>query len=176
MNKPKYLTNQITQAQYYNASQICVLIKLTQVNLNQYLLVNFKESSNKLKIIPQERYSVQKAILHTEDNLIPNKSGNNSSKQFYSETKIEDKQNTSLFSSDKPSMKKICCNCKKSQCIKLYCECFVRQEFCSGCNCVNCLNIEENKTEIDKIVRTTLDRNPKAFEAKIASDAIIVAK
>jgi Tesmin/TSO1-like CXC domain, cysteine-rich domain len=33
------------------------------------------------------------------------------------------------------------CNCKKSRCLKLYCECFQRKERCGSiCNCVNCLN------------------------------------
>ena len=34
------------------------------------------------------------------------------------------------------------CKCKKSRCLKLYCECFAAKEFCtgSGCQCLNCLN------------------------------------
>lgn len=32
------------------------------------------------------------------------------------------------------------CKCKKSRCLKLYCECFAAKEFCTGCQCVNCLN------------------------------------
>ena len=32
------------------------------------------------------------------------------------------------------------CKCKKSRCLKLYCECFAAKEFCTGCLCVNCLN------------------------------------
>lgn len=67
------------------------------------------------------------------------------------------------------NIRKICCNCKKSQCLKLYCECFARQEFCGGCNCINCLNIEEFQAERDKAVKQTLERNPNAFEAKIAA-------
>ncbi len=62
----------------------------------------------------------------------------------------------------------ICCNCKKSQCLKLYCECFANKTFCHGCNCVNCLNTEENATERDKAMKATLERNPTAFDPKIA--------
>ncbi len=73
----------------------------------------------------------------------------------------------------KPGEKKylrrnICCNCKKSQCLKLYCECFASKTFCHGCNCINCLNIKENQTERDKAMRATLERNPVAFDPKIA--------
>ena len=81
----------------------------------------------------------------------------------------EEKQTSGLLNAGKFS-RKICCNCKKSQCIKLYCECFVRQAFCSGCNCVNCLNIEENRVERDKAMQSTLERNPTAFDAKIAQE------
>jgi hypothetical protein len=34
------------------------------------------------------------------------------------------------------------CNCKKSKCLKLYCECFAASEYCdAGCNCLDCKNI-----------------------------------
>jgi hypothetical protein len=64
--------------------------------------------------------------------------------------------------------KKMCCNCKKSHCLKLYCECFVNKGYCSGCNCVNCLNTEENKAVREKAMQSTLERNPVAFDPKIA--------
>ena len=33
------------------------------------------------------------------------------------------------------------CNCEKSQCLKLYCECFSRNELCNKfCNCRDCKN------------------------------------
>ena len=71
----------------------------------------------------------------------------------------------------RPGQKRlICCNCKKSQCLKLYCECFANKVFCQGCNCVSCANIKENKVERDKAMRTTLERNPVAFDPKIACD------
>ena len=68
------------------------------------------------------------------------------------------------------SKRPVCCNCKKSQCLKLYCECFANKMFCHGCNCVNCLNIEENKAERDKAMKVTLERNPTAFDPKIAKE------
>ena len=35
------------------------------------------------------------------------------------------------------------CNCTKSQCLKLYCQCFAKLMFCGpNCNCNDCLNLE----------------------------------
>ena len=36
------------------------------------------------------------------------------------------------------------CNCKKSKCLKLYCECYAAGVFCRDCNCSNCLNKPED--------------------------------
>jgi hypothetical protein len=36
------------------------------------------------------------------------------------------------------------CHCKKSQCLKLYCDCFANGAFCSGCACLDCRNVEAN--------------------------------
>lgn len=33
------------------------------------------------------------------------------------------------------------CNCKRSRCLKLYCECFAAGVFCKQCNCCHCLNV-----------------------------------
>jgi hypothetical protein len=32
------------------------------------------------------------------------------------------------------------CNCKKSKCLKLYCECFASELYCDACNCSECHN------------------------------------
>ncbi|XP_061589305.1 protein lin-54 homolog [Cololabis saira] len=59
------------------------------------------------------------------------------------------------------------CNCTKSQCLKLYCDCFANGEFCNNCNCNNCFNNLEHETERLKAIKTCLDRNPAAFKPKI---------
>lgn len=62
---------------------------------------------------------------------------------------------------------KIVCNCKKSKCLKLYCDCFALGNVCGPeCNCLECSNIEGNedrKVAVDQI----LERNPQAFLPKI---------
>ena len=43
------------------------------------------------------------------------------------------------------------CNCERSMCLKMYCQCFTAGRYCSNCNCVNCRNLQGNvhlKTKI----------------------------
>ena len=66
------------------------------------------------------------------------------------------------------SKKKVCCNCKKSRCLKLYCDCFARGKGCTKeCNCQNCLNNESNVEERKTAMLNTLERNPVAFKPKV---------
>ena len=60
------------------------------------------------------------------------------------------------------------CRCKKSKCLKLYCECFANSMFCNDtCVCLECRNdiqhMELRKTVISKILK----RNPGAFRPKV---------
>ncbi|XP_072352450.1 protein lin-54 homolog [Scyliorhinus torazame] len=59
------------------------------------------------------------------------------------------------------------CNCTKSQCLKLYCDCFANGEFCNNCNCTNCFNNLEHEAERQKAIKACLDRNSEAFKPKI---------
>ncbi|XP_010280520.1 PREDICTED: tesmin-like, partial [Phaethon lepturus] len=45
------------------------------------------------------------------------------------------------------------CNCTKSQCLKLYCDCFANGDFCNNCNCNNCYNNQLNETERFKAIK-----------------------
>jgi hypothetical protein len=59
------------------------------------------------------------------------------------------------------------CSCPRSNCIKLYCDCFKAGSPCSGsCSCINCKNTEE-ETRVDgeriRAIKNTLARNPRAF-------------
>ncbi|XP_058545918.1 tesmin isoform X2 [Neofelis nebulosa] len=59
------------------------------------------------------------------------------------------------------------CNCTKSQCLKLYCDCFASGDFCHDCNCNNCCNDLRHEVQRLKAIKACLDRNPEAFQPKI---------
>ena len=56
------------------------------------------------------------------------------------------------------------CNCSKSQCLKLYCDCFANGEFCQDCTCKDCFNNLENEDERQRAIKSCLERNPNAFK------------
>lgn len=63
------------------------------------------------------------------------------------------------------------CHCKRSKCLKLYCECFSANVLCSGCKCTNCENTGEHSNERRKAVQYKLSRNKTAFDSKFKASA-----
>ncbi|KAM3918938.1 tesmin-like, partial [Leptodactylus fuscus] len=86
--------------------------------------------------------------------------------------RFADELNTQLpfylyYSSVEDTKSKKPCSCSKTQCLKLYCECFASGEFCSNCNCNNCYNNTYHELERCKAVKAYLDKNPETFQPKI---------
>lgn len=55
------------------------------------------------------------------------------------------------------------CNCKKSKCLKLYCECFSKGRLCSSlCNCTDCCNREPDCKLRKLALRNTYLKSHKA--------------
>ena len=65
------------------------------------------------------------------------------------------------------------CTCKKSKCLKLYCQCFASSLRCNKekCVCVSCENFEGNENKIQYAKSVILERNPRAFENKFRNDS-----
>ena len=59
------------------------------------------------------------------------------------------------------------CTCKKSKCLKLYCQCFAAKAMCEDrCRCFDCKNNASNAKERTNAIQSILLRNPTAFETK----------
>jgi len=63
------------------------------------------------------------------------------------------------------------CRCSKTQCLKLYCDCFQSGKIClSTCSCLNCLNTKDESGPFGKrtmAIRDILKRRPDAFERRV---------
>lgn len=83
---------------------------------------------------------------------------------YVGEPKLEEK-----FIEEK-ERKKYSCNCKRSKCLKLYCDCFANGEFCVDCNCQGCSNVIGNEAEIKRAFNEIKDKNPIAMKFNISDD------
>lgn len=62
------------------------------------------------------------------------------------------------------------CNCKKSKCLKKYCECFAGQAYCSDeCRCQACCNTVEHEDLRSKAIEEMKRKDSDAFEQKTSS-------
>ena len=59
------------------------------------------------------------------------------------------------------------CTCKKSKCLKLYCQCFASSTTCGArCKCLECNNKSSYPGAIEEARKAILERNPAAFDEK----------
>ncbi|KAG5061653.1 hypothetical protein JHK87_002682 [Glycine soja] len=60
------------------------------------------------------------------------------------------------------------CNCKKSKCLKLYCECFAAGVYCiEPCSCQDCFNKPIHEDTVLQTRKQIESRNPLAFAPKV---------
>nr|XP_010914918.1 CRC domain-containing protein TSO1 isoform X1 [Elaeis guineensis] len=60
------------------------------------------------------------------------------------------------------------CNCKRSKCLKLYCDCFAGGTFCTeACACQECFNRPEHEDTVRETRQQIESRNPLAFAPKV---------
>ncbi|KAM1720557.1 hypothetical protein ACFX12_022207 [Malus domestica] len=64
------------------------------------------------------------------------------------------------------------CNCKKSKCLKLYCECFAAGVYCiEPCSCQECFNKPIHEDTVLATRKQIESRNPLAFAPKVIRNA-----
>lgn len=77
---------------------------------------------------------------------------------------------------NQPVIQRPTCNCKKTKCIKLYCDCFTLGFGCGPeCNCQDCCN-KMDREERKGAIETILGRNPNAFKPKIQGETRVHSK
>jgi hypothetical protein len=136
-------------------------------------------SSNKQsKRIDYGFSSVRKAILNSP--LAANQNSSFSSSKILKEKqkieKLKSKRKMSKMSiestkdvpeSDELEEGRVTCHCKKSKCLKLYCECFRQGLLCEkSCGCIDCHNKPGNTQLVEYIKSKRLSKNPHTFESK----------
>lgn len=62
------------------------------------------------------------------------------------------------------------CRCKKSLCLKLYCECFAAGVYCFACSCRSCHNTTQHQAEVTEQRLRIMQRDPDAFSTKLRPD------
>jgi len=112
-----------------------------------------------MAVAPPSRYTPSAASRKPTGALSP------ANKAPMSAGKKEDKENAKGTSQPK---RRGPCNCKKSKCLKLYCECFSAEMTCDGCNCVGCHNTPAYSELREKAIKDIRSKNPHAFKQRIA--------
>lgn len=83
-------------------------------------------------------YTTSIPPINTRNSTLPNNL--TETKRIIQDNNLTENKNEkkNLFYTDFHSGYK--CNCSKTGCNRLYCECYANGRFCSNCNCVNCQN------------------------------------
>lgn len=69
------------------------------------------------------------------------------------------------------------CNCKKSKCLKLYCECFAAGVYCvEPCACQDCFNKPIHEDTVLATRKQIESRNPLAFAPKVIRNADTISE
>ena len=72
------------------------------------------------------------------------------------------------------SVKPLQCNCKRTRCLKMYCDCFRFKKYCTAiCNCGECANVPEHEDIRQAAIESIVGRNPEAFKPKVRPGVIL---
>ena len=68
------------------------------------------------------------------------------------------------------TLKKNCCSCKQSHCLKLYCECFKMEVYCIDCTCPQCFNRENFEVLRQQSINHLKNKSKHAFKSVVTKD------
>lgn len=123
-----------------------------------------------LKLIKDENINISNEkdqflkLINSSTVVVPE----NKKKMLFLSKKLSDC--TMINNSQKKEIKKNCCSCKKSSCLKLYCECFKNQDYCESCTCPNCLNKESFEVIRQQSITHLKHKSKHAFKSIIVED------
>ncbi|KAL4506448.1 hypothetical protein ABPG72_000019 [Tetrahymena utriculariae] len=137
-------------------------------------------TANKLNIPLSMTTSVNNAIVEEKERDLNDRNLQNS-KDSNSDDEAYDNSNKQAVNIDMQEFarKVDFCKCKKSKCLKLYCECFLRGNYCNDqCICTDCGNNDKNLDEREKAIEEAKTRNSDAFNLKfqILNNATVTHK
>lgn len=157
--------------------------EISFLNLTPVLLKN-SQTSKKFSEInhPNDSYKTPKTQrMDSSEKNMRNRgstiSKNGSNVKDFSDVDIKEIVDSKIkeYQNSNPIKKNlISCNCKRSRCVKLYCECFSAGRTCKDCNCVDCDNTSLNEKERYTTMLSLIEKNSFAFKPKVEEEALIV--
>lgn len=126
--------------------------RMSEISNNQQIETDniYKEETDSTK--PSTKNSENKILYLKGRNVSHTELKNNQEFNIIPPTvKISNSRKMSSNSLDSRTV----CNCKNSQCLKLYCECFSTMSYCDPklCSCKNCMNTVENEVKLHNIIK-----------------------
>ncbi|RID71978.1 hypothetical protein BRARA_C03888 [Brassica rapa] len=164
------------------SSSSCVVPPSTGLHLNTAFAVSSKDT-NEYSLSANIKVGLQNStppVLHSHDIFRENETG-----EAAGQSVVEEVQKSSLalveMNQSSPKKKRLksdqagegessCkrCHCKKSKCLKLYCECFASGVYCIvSCSCVDCFNKPIHEDTVLATRKQIESRNPIAFAPKV---------
>nr|GMD70456.1 protein tesmin/TSO1-like CXC 2 isoform X2 [Ipomoea batatas] len=131
----------------------------------QQLLVAPGSTANyrSLTLISKARVALEDGIHLNED---ANQSPGYSVNEELNQSSSPRKKKRRMESGESEGCKR--CNCKKSKCLKLYCECFAAGVYCvEPCSCQDCFNKPIYEDTVIATRKQIESRNPLAFAPKV---------
>ena len=122
----------------------------------------------------------ESSSISSQNSIEWNSEGNSSPRSYVGNKRVLDSSNgqipvvkqkldaTTAPNEDEVDPSLIRCNCKKSRCLKLYCECFAARKMCvDECKCLECANNSSHSKQREDAIKQVLERRPDAFHTKV---------